>query len=78
MSRLFRLASLAFLSSILSLSSALANDSAPVPATRTHELAIQTAPGQFIQNLGDSAIKIIADKQMEVDKRSESFSQILG
>jgi len=78
MSRLFRLASLAFLSSILSLSSALANDSAPVPATRTHELAIQTAPGQFIQNLGDSAIKIIADKQMEVDKRSESFSQILS
>jgi len=78
MSRLFRLVSLALLSSVVSLSPAFASDSVPVPATKTHELALQTLPGKFIQDLGDSAIKIIADKQMPADKRSEAFSQILS
>jgi phospholipid transport system substrate-binding protein len=46
--------------------------------TRTHERAIQTPSGKFIQNLGDSALKIIADKQLPSDKRAEEFSKILG
>ncbi len=47
-------------------------------ATRGHDQAIQTPAGKFIQNLGDRAIKIIANKQITASQRSAEFSKILS
>jgi phospholipid transport system substrate-binding protein len=55
---------------------AIAQDSAA--ATQTHDTAIQTAPGKFIQSLGDRAIAIIANKQLPISQRDTEFSKILS
>jgi phospholipid transport system substrate-binding protein len=58
------------------LSSAMAADAAP--ATQAHDQAVQTAPGKFIQDLGDRAIAIIANKQLPTAQRDSEFSKILS
>ena len=80
MPRMPRPALLAF--SIAALTAAFA---APLPAlaadvatTQTHDAAVQTAPGKFVQDLGDHAIAIIANKSMPVDQRNAAFSKILS
>lgn len=56
----------------------------PLPAlaeevgTRTHEQALQTGPGKFIQNLGDNAIRIMANKKSSPEERSAEFTKILN
>jgi len=47
-------------------------------AVATHDQALQTPAGKFIQDLGDHAIKIIANKQMSVDQRHTEFSKVLN
>jgi phospholipid transport system substrate-binding protein len=84
MPRLLRLVSLAFFAlafgglSLVFSSPSSAQDTLPTSAARTHELAVQTPAGKLIQNLGDRAIKIMADKQLNADQRSTSFSKILA
>jgi len=58
--------------------SALSADVDPAAATRTHDKAIQTPFGKFVQDLGDRAIGIIADKKMPPDERSAAFGKILS
>ena len=55
-----------------------ANTSGPAVAVATHDQAIAQPTGKFVQDLGDRAIKIIADKTMPTDQRNASFSQILS
>ncbi|MDD3371634.1 MAG: ABC transporter substrate-binding protein [Alphaproteobacteria bacterium] len=76
MLRPFRIVFVAVLS--LALSIPLPALSATARGSRTHELAIQTPEGKFVQGLGDKAIKIVADKQLTPEKRSEEFSKLLG
>lgn len=47
------------------------------PSVNTHEETMKTAPGKFIQDLGDHAISIIANKNVTPDERSEKFKTIL-
>jgi phospholipid transport system substrate-binding protein len=47
------------------------------PATQNHEQAMTTAPGKFIQDLGDQAISVIANKDLSQDQRSDHFRQML-
>ncbi len=47
-------------------------------ATSSHDQAIQTPVGKFIQSLGDHAIAIIANKQLPVAQRNAEFSKILS
>jgi phospholipid transport system substrate-binding protein len=47
-------------------------------SAQQHDQAIQQPAGKFVQDLGDRAIKIIADKQMPADQRNAEFSKILG
>jgi len=58
---------------------------APFPAfaidmamTRSHDLAMQTPGGKFVQDLGDKAIRIISNKQLQSDGRSNAFSALLN
>jgi phospholipid transport system substrate-binding protein len=44
---------------------------------RTHDEALKTPPGKFIQDLGDRAIAAIADKNLTPNQRSDKFRQIL-
>lgn len=43
----------------------------------THEQAVTTPTGKFIQDLGDQAIAVIANKGLSQDQRSEHFRQML-
>jgi phospholipid transport system substrate-binding protein len=45
---------------------------------QTHDQAIATPVGRFIQTLGDEAISVIADKNLTQDQRSEHFRQMLS
>jgi phospholipid transport system substrate-binding protein len=45
---------------------------------RTHSQAVQSPVGKFIQDLGDNAIKIVANKQLSSSQRSAAFSTILS
>jgi phospholipid transport system substrate-binding protein len=54
---------------------AMANDA---PATAAHTQALQTTQGKFIQDLGDRAIAIIANKSLPKAQRDQQFSQILN
>jgi len=46
-------------------------------SAQTHDQAIKTAPGKFIQTLGDKAIGVIANKNISVDQRSDRFRALL-
>jgi len=54
---------------------ALAEDTSP-PA-QTHDQAVATPAGKFIQGLGDQAISVIADKSLSQDQRSDHFREML-
>ena len=73
--RLFRFALLFLLILCCAPVAAIADDAA---STKTHEQALQTPAGKFIEELGDHAIKIIADKQISKDERDTEFSKILS
>jgi len=55
-----------------------AQSEASGPSAQTHDEAVKTQPGRFIQDLGDRAIAIIANKNITVAQRSEKFRQILN
>jgi len=44
---------------------------------QTHEDALKTPVGKFIQDVGDRAIAAIADKSLTVEQRSDKFRKIL-
>lgn len=46
-------------------------------SAQTHEAAVKLPAGKFIQDLGDQAIKVIADKNISADQRSSKFREIL-
>jgi phospholipid transport system substrate-binding protein len=46
-------------------------------SAQTHDQAMKTAPGKFIQTLGDRAISIIANKTLTTAQRSDKFRDIL-
>ncbi|MGB9152118.1 MAG: ABC transporter substrate-binding protein [Alphaproteobacteria bacterium] len=50
---------------------------ADAPATSVHEQAVQTPVGKFVQDVGDRAIKIIADKKLSTEQRNSAFSKVL-
>jgi phospholipid transport system substrate-binding protein len=80
MSRLLRPALVTALVAFFSLTPALsyADDQTAASTSQMHEQAMQQPAGKFVQDLGDRAIKVIADKQMPVDKRNAAFSGILS
>lgn len=47
------------------------------PAVLTHDEAVKTPVGKFVQDLGDNAIKVIANKSITPDQRSDKFRDIL-
>ena len=51
---------------------------AAAPSTRAHDQAVQVPAGKLIQDLGDHAIKLIADKQLSAEQRTSEFSKILS
>jgi phospholipid transport system substrate-binding protein len=51
--------------------------SSATAAVRTHEEAMKTPAGKFVQDLGDRAIGVIADKNLNPDQRSDQFRKIL-
>jgi len=55
-----------------------AADAAPTKTGIAHEQAIQQPVGKFIQDLGDQAIKIIADKQQVSDQKNAKFTELLS
>ncbi|MDP9127726.1 MAG: ABC transporter substrate-binding protein [Pseudomonadota bacterium] len=48
------------------------------PAAQTHDEALKTPAGKFVQDLGDRAIAIIADKNVNPAQRNEKFQTILS
>jgi len=48
------------------------------PSAQTHEQALATPVGKFIQSLGDEAIAVIANKNLSQDQRSEQFRHMLS
>jgi phospholipid transport system substrate-binding protein len=54
---------------------AFAQDETPI--AQTHAQAIATPVGKFIQDLGDRAIAVIANKSLTPDQRSDQFRQML-
>src|ERR1700685_2528960 len=62
---------------VITAPAAYAQDDA-APLARTHAEAVKTPQGKFIQDLGDRAISIIADKSATVDQRSDRFRAILS
>jgi phospholipid transport system substrate-binding protein len=48
-----------------------------LPSAQTHDQAIATQPGKFIQNLGEEAISVIANKSLTQDQRSDHFREML-
>src|SRR5580704_1086053 len=51
--------------------------SAFAQSAQTQEQAMATPTGKFIQDLGDQAIAVIANKNLSQDQRSEHFRQML-
>ncbi len=58
--------------------SPFAQDAALSAAAKTHDAAIQTPQGRFIQDLGNNAIKIVANKKFTDEQRQEAFSAMLN
>jgi phospholipid transport system substrate-binding protein len=59
---------------------ALAQTQAPAPASNvaaTPEQAAQTPAGKFIQDLGNRAIGVIADKSLTAEQRSSKYNGLL-
>jgi len=52
-----------------------AQDNANV--AQTHDQAVKTPVGKFVQTLGDRAIAVIANKNITANQRSDKFRQIL-
>jgi len=50
---------------------------ADLPSARTHDQAIATPDGKFIQSLGDEAISVIANKDFTQEQRSDKFREML-
>src|SRR5580658_6144765 len=44
---------------------------------QTHDPALQSRAGKFVQELGDRVIRITADKQMSTERRNVEFNKIL-
>ena len=66
--------SLAMMSAgVLFVSPAMADEQ----AATTHDAAMKTAAGKFVQDLGDRAIGVIANKNLTPDQRSDKFREIL-
>ena len=57
-------------------SAVLAQASEP-QAVVTHDDAVKTPNGKFVQDLGDNAIAVIADKKITKEQRSDRFRDIL-
>ena len=68
---------LAFLGSTVVAMPAMAQDDADQGGAMTHDQAIKTPVGKFVQSLGDRAIAVIANKNLTTDQRSDKFRQIL-
>lgn len=51
------------------------DDSAP--AAQTHEQAVKTPAGKFVQDLGERAIAVIANKNITTEQRTDKFRAIL-
>jgi len=66
----------AFISAFLAVFCAFPAFADAVSAT-THETAIVTSQGRFIQDLGDKAIAILADKNLTPDKRDTKFREMM-
>lgn len=45
--------------------------------SQTHDQAVKTAPGKFIQTLGDRAIAVIANKSISAEQRTDKFRTLL-
>lgn len=65
-----------FLAATVSPVSAAQNGDASDTA-QTHDQAIKTPAGKFVQNLGDRAIAVIANKNLGKTQRDDKFRQIL-
>jgi phospholipid transport system substrate-binding protein len=50
---------------------------ADLPSAKTHDQAIATPDGKFVQDLGDEAISVIANKDYSQDQRSAHFRDML-
>lgn len=50
---------------------------APAVAANTYETAIATPAGKFIQDLGDRALAILANKGLSADQRNMQFRQMM-
>ena len=61
---------------LLGLPMAVLAEDASSPA-QTHDQALATPAGKFIQDLGDQAISVIANKSLTQDQRSDHFRQML-
>ncbi len=48
------------------------------PGAQTHDAAVKMPQGKFVQDLGDRAIAIIANKNISPAQRSDKFRQILS
>lgn len=68
---------LAFLLAALPVAPRAALAADPI-AAQTHEQAMKVPAGKFVQDLGDKAIVLIANKQLSPEQRSTEFSKILG
>ena len=62
-------------STLLATTPALAVDA---PAAAAPQQTTQSPASKFVQDFGEQAIHIIADKQMSADKRNAQFSKILS
>jgi phospholipid transport system substrate-binding protein len=51
---------------------------APPAAAQNHEQSLATPVGKFIQQLGDQAIAVIADKNLNQDQRTDKFRDMLS
>jgi len=71
---LFAFCMLACSASPVAIAPALASDA----ASSTHDQALLTADGKFVQDLGARAIKVIANKQFSLEQRNTEFAKILN
>ena len=53
-------------------------ENAPAPSAATPQQALQTPAGKFIQDLGNNAISIIADKNLSAEQHTNKYRQILN
>lgn len=73
----FLAVSLSLTGGIFAIPPAAAQTDDTATSGQTHDQAIKTAPGKFVQSLGDRAIAVIANKNITQKQRSDKFRQIL-